>query len=55
MKVADATTPCIDFSKIKSVIEAPDLLKVQLDSFHNFIQDSVPGSGTGSTRRIPYY
>ena len=42
VKVADATTPCIDFSKIKSVIEAPDLLKVQLDSFHNFIQDSVP-------------
>ena len=43
MKVADATTtPCIDFSKIQSVIEPPDLLKVQLDSFHNFIQDSVP-------------
>ncbi|KAA6233159.1 DNA-directed RNA polymerase subunit beta [Chlorobium phaeovibrioides] len=43
MKVVDATpTPCIDFSKIQSVIKAPDLLKVQLDSFHNFIQDSVP-------------
>ncbi|TLU57323.1 MAG: DNA-directed RNA polymerase subunit beta [Chlorobium sp.] len=43
MKVADATTtPCIDFSKIQSVIDPPDLLKVQLDSFHNFIQDSVP-------------
>ena len=43
MKVADATTtPCIDFSKIQSIIEPPDLLKVQLDSFHNFIQDSVP-------------
>jgi len=43
VKVADATTtPCIDFSKIQSVIEPPDLLKVQLDSFHNFIQDSVP-------------
>ena len=43
MKVADATsTPSIDFSKIQSIIEAPDLLKVQLDSFHNFIQDSVP-------------
>ncbi|TCD48298.1 DNA-directed RNA polymerase subunit beta [Chlorobium sp. N1] len=43
MKVADATsTPSIDFSKIQSVIEAPDLLKVQLDSFHSFIQDSVP-------------
>jgi len=43
VKVADATpTPCIDFSKIQSVIKAPDLLKVQLDSFHNFIQDSVP-------------
>ncbi|ABB24804.1 DNA-directed RNA polymerase subunit beta [Pelodictyon luteolum] len=41
--MADATsTPSIDFSKIQSVIEAPDLLKVQLDSFHNFIQDSVP-------------
>ncbi|MDP8305900.1 MAG: DNA-directed RNA polymerase subunit beta [Candidatus Chlorobium antarcticum] len=41
--MADATpTPCIDFSKIQSVIKAPDLLKVQLDSFHNFIQDSVP-------------
>lgn len=43
VKVVDATpTPCIDFSKIQSVIKAPDLLKVQLDSFHNFIQDSVP-------------
>ena len=43
MKVADATTtPCIDFSKIQSIIDPPDLLKVQLDSFHNFIQDSVP-------------
>ena len=43
VKVADATTtPCIDFSKIQSIIEPPDLLKVQLDSFHNFIQDSVP-------------
>ena len=43
MKVADATTtPCIDFSKIQSIIEPPDLLKVQLDSFHSFIQDSVP-------------
>ena len=43
VKVADATsTPSIDFSKIQSVIDAPDLLKVQLDSFHNFIQDSVP-------------
>jgi DNA-directed RNA polymerase subunit beta len=43
VKVADATpTPCIDFSKIQSVIDPPDLLKVQLDSFHNFIQDSVP-------------
>jgi DNA-directed RNA polymerase subunit beta len=43
VKVADATsTPSIDFSKIQSIIEAPDLLKVQLDSFHNFIQDSVP-------------
>ncbi|WP_165498820.1 DNA-directed RNA polymerase subunit beta [Chlorobium sp. N1] len=43
VKVADATsTPSIDFSKIQSVIEAPDLLKVQLDSFHSFIQDSVP-------------
>lgn len=43
VKVADATTtPCIDFSKIQSVINPPDLLKVQLDSFHNFIQDSVP-------------
>ena len=43
VKVVDATpTPCIDFSKIQSVIEPPDLLKVQLDSFHNFIQDSVP-------------
>ncbi len=43
VKVADAkTTPCIDFSKIQSVIEPPDLLKVQLDSFNNFIQDSVP-------------
>ncbi|MEI6757653.1 MAG: DNA-directed RNA polymerase subunit beta [Chlorobium sp.] len=41
--MADATTtPCIDFSKIQSVIDPPDLLKVQLDSFHNFIQDSVP-------------
>ncbi|WP_185805686.1 DNA-directed RNA polymerase subunit beta [Chlorobium phaeovibrioides] len=41
--MVDATpTPCIDFSKIQSVIKAPDLLKVQLDSFHNFIQDSVP-------------
>ncbi|KZK74706.1 MAG: DNA-directed RNA polymerase subunit beta [Pelodictyon luteolum] len=41
--MADATsTPSIDFSKIQSIIEAPDLLKVQLDSFHNFIQDSVP-------------
>ncbi|MBV5302849.1 MAG: DNA-directed RNA polymerase subunit beta [Chlorobium sp.] len=41
--MADATTtPCIDFSKIQSIIEPPDLLKVQLDSFHNFIQDSVP-------------
>jgi len=42
VKAADATTPYIDFSKIQSVIEPPDLLKVQLDSFHNFIQDSVP-------------
>jgi len=43
VKVADATTtPCIDFSKIQSIIDPPDLLKVQLDSFHNFIQDSVP-------------
>ena len=43
VKVADATTtPCIDFSKIQSIIEPPDLLKVQLDSFHSFIQDSVP-------------
>ena len=43
MKVAEATTtPCIDFSKIQSIIDPPDLLKVQLDSFHNFIQDSVP-------------
>ncbi|NTW55550.1 MAG: DNA-directed RNA polymerase subunit beta [Chlorobiaceae bacterium] len=42
VKVADATTPCIDFSKIQSVIDPPDLLKVQLDSFHNFLQDSVP-------------
>ncbi len=42
VKVADATTPCIDFSKIQSIIEPPDLLKVQLDSFHNFLQDSVP-------------
>ncbi|TLU82131.1 MAG: DNA-directed RNA polymerase subunit beta [Chlorobium sp.] len=43
MKVAAATTtPCIDFSKIQSVIEPPDLLKVQLDSFHSFLQDSVP-------------
>ncbi|MCF8383319.1 MAG: DNA-directed RNA polymerase subunit beta [Chlorobium sp.] len=41
--MADATTtPCIDFSKIQSIIDPPDLLKVQLDSFHNFIQDSVP-------------
>lgn len=43
VKVADATTtPSIDFSKIQSIIDPPDLLKVQLDSFHNFIQDSVP-------------
>ena len=43
VKVADATTtPCIDFSKIRSIIDPPDLLKVQLDSFHSFIQDSVP-------------
>jgi len=42
VKVADAATPCIDFSKIQSIIESPDLLKVQLDSFHSFIQDSVP-------------
>jgi DNA-directed RNA polymerase subunit beta len=43
VKVAAATTtPCIDFSKIQSVIEPPDLLKVQLDSFHSFLQDSVP-------------
>jgi len=43
VKVAEATTtPCIDFSKIQSIIDPPDLLKVQLDSFHNFIQDSVP-------------
>ncbi|MCF8270605.1 MAG: DNA-directed RNA polymerase subunit beta [Chlorobium sp.] len=41
--MADATTtPSIDFSKIQSIIDPPDLLKVQLDSFHNFIQDSVP-------------
>nr|Q3ATP5.1 RecName: Full=DNA-directed RNA polymerase subunit beta; Short=RNAP subunit beta; AltName: Full=RNA polymerase subunit beta; AltName: Full=Transcriptase subunit beta [Chlorobium chlorochromatii CaD3] len=40
--MADATTSRIDFSKIKSIINSPDLLKVQLDSFHNFIQDSVP-------------
>jgi DNA-directed RNA polymerase subunit beta (EC 2.7.7.6) len=32
----------ISFSKIQQVIEPPDLLKVQLRSFKDFIQDDVP-------------
>ena len=43
MKVAETTRKeCIAFSKIQSIVEPPDLLQVQLDSFKNFIQDSVP-------------
>lgn len=43
MKVAYKTPrKCIAFSKIPSIVEPPDLLKVQLDSFNTFIQDSVP-------------
>lgn len=43
MKVADKTPgKCIAFSKIQSIVDPPDLLKVQLDSFNSFIQDSVP-------------
>ena len=43
MKVADKTRKeCIAFSKIQSIVEPPDLLQVQLDSFKGFIQDSVP-------------
>ncbi len=43
MKVAYKTPrKCIAFSKIQSIVEPPDLLKVQLDSFNTFIQDSVP-------------
>jgi DNA-directed RNA polymerase subunit beta len=32
----------ISFSKIKSAIEAPDLLAVQLESFEDFLQANVP-------------
>ncbi len=43
MKVADKTPrKCIAFSKIQSIVDPPDLLQVQLDSFNSFIQDSVP-------------
>ncbi|MBF0586434.1 DNA-directed RNA polymerase subunit beta [Prosthecochloris sp. N3] len=43
MKVADLTPgKCIAFSKIQSIVDPPDLLQVQLDSFNSFIQDSVP-------------
>ena len=43
MKVADKTPrKCIAFSKIQSIVDPPDLLQVQLDSFNTFIQDSVP-------------
>jgi len=43
VKVAYKTPrKCIAFSKIPSIVEPPDLLKVQLDSFNTFIQDSVP-------------
>ncbi len=34
----------ISFSKIKSVIEAPDLLAVQLSSFEDFLQMKVPAA-----------
>ena len=43
VKVADKTQKeCIAFSKIQSIVNPPDLLQVQLDSFKRFIQDSVP-------------
>jgi len=32
----------ISFSKIKSAVEAPDLLAVQLESFEDFLQANVP-------------
>ncbi|MCX6144415.1 MAG: DNA-directed RNA polymerase subunit beta [Ignavibacteriales bacterium] len=39
---SNGTTGRISFGRIPSVIETPDLLNVQTDSFHRFLQADVP-------------
>ncbi len=38
---SNGTNSRVSFSRIPSVIETPDLLNVQIDSFHNFLQTDV--------------
>lgn len=39
---SNGTSRRISFARLPSVIEAPDLLNVQLESFNNFLQQNVP-------------
>jgi len=41
-KTAKKKNERISFSKLPNIVEPPDLLKVQLDSFRAFLQDDVP-------------
>ncbi|MDW8436930.1 MAG: DNA-directed RNA polymerase subunit beta [Chloroherpetonaceae bacterium] len=41
-KTAKKKVERISFSKLPNIVEPPDLLKVQLDSFRAFLQDDVP-------------
>ena len=41
-KTAKKKNERISFSKLPNIVEPPDLLKVQLDSFKAFLQDEVP-------------